>query len=68
MLKGQLLKQADSSLTTGFSGPKSSRHFRETGPWTQMVDGDGAEPMRISLLTKSSPLLFFPRPRGETLK
>ena len=27
-------KQADCSLTTSFSGPKSSRDFRETGPWT----------------------------------
>ena len=26
-------KQADCSLTTSFSGPKSSRDFRETGPW-----------------------------------
>ena len=25
-------KQADCSLTTGFSGPKSSPNFRETGP------------------------------------
>ena len=29
-------KQADCSLTTNFSGPKSSRDFRETGPsWSQ---------------------------------
>ena len=29
-------KQADCSLTTSFSGPKSSRDFRETGPsWSQ---------------------------------
>ena len=27
-------KQADCSLTTSFSGPKSSRDFRETGPRT----------------------------------
>ena len=27
-------KQADYSLTTSFSGPKSSRDFRETGPRT----------------------------------
>ena len=27
-------KQADCSLTTSFSGPKSSRYFRETGPST----------------------------------
>ena len=27
-------KQADCSLTTSFSGPKSSRDFRETGPST----------------------------------
>ena len=27
-------KQADCSLATSFSGPKSSRDFRETGPWT----------------------------------
>ena len=26
-------EQADCSLTTGFSGPKSSRDFQETGPW-----------------------------------
>ena len=26
-------KQADCSLTTSFSGPKSSGDFRETGPW-----------------------------------
>ena len=26
-------KQADCSLTTSFSGPKSSRDFRETGSW-----------------------------------
>jgi len=26
-------KQADCSLITSFSGPKSSRDFRETGPW-----------------------------------
>ena len=26
-------KQADCNLTTSFSGPKSSRDFRETGPW-----------------------------------
>ena len=28
-------KQADFSLTTRFSGPKSSRDFRETGPWRE---------------------------------
>ena len=26
-------KQVDCSLTASFSGPKSSRDFRETGPW-----------------------------------
>ena len=33
-LKNSFSKQADCSLTTGFSGPKSSRDFREIGLWT----------------------------------
>ena len=31
-------KQADCSLTTSFSGPKSSRDFRETGPWPEFLE------------------------------
>jgi len=31
-------KQADCSLTASFSGPKSSRHFRETGPWGPFLE------------------------------
>ena len=34
-LKINYSKQADCSFTTGFSGPKSSRDFRETGPWSE---------------------------------
>ena len=30
-------KQADCSLKTSFSGPKSSRDFRETGPWSHYI-------------------------------
>ena len=30
-------KQADCSLTSGFSGQKTSRDFRETGPWSCTV-------------------------------
>ena len=48
MLKDQLFKQVDCSLATGFSGLKSSRHFRETGTWTPIVDGDGGEPLHIT--------------------
>ena len=32
-LKISFSKHADCSLTNGFSGPKSTRDFRETGPW-----------------------------------
>ena len=52
--------QADCSLTTGFSGPKSSRDFRETGPWR------GFEPLPLrypcSVLPSSKcviPAVFF---------
>ena len=31
-------KQADCSLTIAFSGPKSSRDFRETGPWSGKIE------------------------------
>ena len=36
-------KQADCSLTTSFSGPKSSRDFRETGPRPQSENSGGLE-------------------------
>ena len=32
-------KQADCNFTTCFSGPKSSRGFRETGPWSTKHSG-----------------------------
>ena len=43
-------KWADCSLTTSFSGPKSSRDFRETGPWTESRTYD--LPVLIYLLGK----------------
>ena len=33
-------KQADCSLTTSLSGPKSSRDFRETDPWGKNIRGN----------------------------
>ena len=34
-LKDRLPNQAVGSSTSGFSGPKSVRDFRETGPWSK---------------------------------
>ena len=33
--KTSFTEKAGRSFTNGFSGPKSSRDFRETGPWTR---------------------------------
>ena len=40
MLKDQLLKKTDCSLTTGVSGLKRSLDFRETDPWTYLSTGE----------------------------
>ena len=37
-LKISCPKQADCSFTSGFSCPKSSRDFRKTGPWPELLE------------------------------
>ena len=52
-------KQANCSLKIGFSGPKSSRDFRETGPWSGQdrqssdddEEADGAVKVPISMFS-----------------
>ena len=39
-------KQVDYSLTIAFSGPKSSRDFRETGPRTSECTSGSLQAMR----------------------
>ena len=51
-------KQADCSLTTSFSGPKSSGDFRETGPWPPSLEGGALAP---SVIEKRSPFPLDPR-------
>ena len=53
MLKDQLFKQVDCSLTTGFSGPESSRDFRETGYRLRYTNS-------IGLVKKNDHFCMFP--------
>ena len=55
MFKYQLFKlQVDCSLTTGFSGPKSSPDFRETGSRSETININNLNTYLISLIYTSN--------------
>ena len=61
----------DCSLRTGFSGPKRSRDFRETGPWYDIDDYTSIhlwvskERVLLSSVVENEFIFRVPRPAGN---